>query len=135
MDQGIGATLTTFAMQMLGLSIAAERVTETIKQSISGLTSKLSQPLQSALTQTIAIFSAMFVVALSHADPLGIAKGCAGWLHCRQGYECIAFTGILASGGSAVWNNILDILTAAKVNKEQSTNAALANANQPPIPG
>ena len=89
----------------------------------------------SALTQAITVFSAMFVVALSHADPLGVAKGCAGWLHWRQGYECIAFTGILASDGSAVWNNILDILAAAKVNKEQSTNTTLASANQPPIPG
>jgi len=130
---GIGATLTTFATQMLALSIAGERVTETIKQTISGVTCKLPPSLQSALTQTIAIFSSMIVVTVSHADPLNVAKGCAGWLHCRQGWECILFTGILASGGSAVWNHLLDILKATKINTEQATDATLATTNQPLI--
>jgi hypothetical protein len=131
--QGIGAALTVFVTQMLGLSIAAERVTETIKQAISSITSKLSPPLQSALTQTIAIFSAMFVVALSHADPLNVTKGSADWLHSVRGWECIVFTGILASGGSAVWNHLLDILKATKVNSEQAADAKLIATNQPPM--
>jgi hypothetical protein len=121
---------------MLGLSVAAERVTETIKQTLPGLLGKLSANLQSAATQVIAIFSAMFVVALSHADPLNVAKGCtAPWLQCKQGWECILFTGILASGGSAFWNHLLDILKAAKVNTEQTANAKLAVKDQPAIVG
>jgi hypothetical protein len=135
MDPGIGATLTTFVTYMLGLSIASERVTETIKQSLSGITCKLNPNLQSALTQLLAILSAMLVVAISHADPLNITKGhTAGWLHYRQGQECIVFTGILASGGSAVWNHLLDILKATKVTAEQTADAKLAAASQPPIP-
>ena len=129
--------LTTFITQMLGLSVAAERVTETIKQFLSGLfgTIKNAQA-QSAVTQVVAIVSSMFVVALSHANPLNIAIGCAtGWLRCKQGWECILFTGILASGGSAFWNHLLDILKAAKVNSEQTANAKLTAANQPKIAG
>jgi len=128
---------TTFVTEILGLSVAAERVTETIKQFLSGLfgTIKNAQA-QSAVTQVVAIFSAMFVVALSHADPLGVSKGCTtGWLQCKQGWECILFTGILASGGSAFWNHLLDILKAAKVNSEQNANAKLAAAGQAAIAG
>jgi hypothetical protein len=134
--QGIGATLTLFVTQMLGLSIAAERVTETIKQSISGITAGLRAPIQSALTQTIAIVSAMLVVALSHADPMNVVKGACpeGWLHCTRAWENIVFTGILASGGSAVWNHLLDILKATKVDAEQTADTALAAAAQAPMP-
>ena len=134
--QGIGATLTIFVTQMLGLSIAAERVTETIKQSISGITVKLGPSLQSALTQLIAIVSSMIVVALSHADPMNVVKTACpeGWLHCPRAWENILFTGILASGGSAVWNHLLDILKATKVDAEQTTDTVLAATAQAPIP-
>jgi hypothetical protein len=128
---------TTFVTEMLGLSVAAERVTETIKQFLSGLFGEIKNAqAQSAVTQIVAIVSSMFVVGLSHADPLGVSKGCiTGWLQCKQGWECILFTGILASGGSAFWNHLLDILKAAKVNSEQSANAKLAAKNQPAIVG
>jgi hypothetical protein len=120
---------------MIGLSVAAERVTETIKQWASGPLAKLSSPKQSAAVQFIAIISSMFVVGLSHADPLGIATHCTGWLRCRQGWECLLFTGILASGGSAFWNHLLDILKATKVNAEQTTDTKLAAIGQAAIVG
>lgn len=39
-----------------------------------------------------------------------------------------AVVGLLASGGSAFWNHVLDILQAAKVQQEQQATAAVASA-------
>jgi len=160
----IGAALTIFVTQMLGLSIAAERVTETIKQ---WLKSKASAPTAVAPAATVpavpvaavvpatlptpqavakrtagyqflAFLSGMLVVALAHVDPLQIVShwGAVGkpWstIHLPRVIS-IVVTGLLVSGGSSAWNNILDLLSAAKVNNEQIANAVLANANQPPI--
>jgi hypothetical protein len=63
---------TTFVTQMIGLSVAAEHVTETVKQALSSLFGKLSPNLQSAATQVLAMGSSMFVVVLAHADPLSV---------------------------------------------------------------
>ncbi len=127
---------TIFITQMVGLSVAAERVTETAKLWLSPLVGKLSGPAQSACYQVLAMISAMLAVLLSHADPLNVAKDCNGsWLSCQQGWACLVFTGILASGGSAFWNHLLDIVKAAKVKAEQTENVQLAAAHQPTIVG
>jgi len=163
MDQGIGATLTTFATQMLGLSIAAERVTEVIKQWLISRTASPTPPpapadptatptpavsnaLPAAQTtarhtatyQSIAFPSGMFVVTLAHVDPLSIVTNWAAtakiWPHLPRVLSIVA-TGLLVSGGSAVWNNLLDLLTAAKVNREQANDGVFINNSQPAASG
>jgi len=121
-------TFTLFVTQMIGLSVASERVTETVKQWINPSLSHLTPPRYAALIQTIAIFSGIAVVALSGLNPLNIPqfqaflwKNPADWLSWLIG-------GILVSGGSAFWNHILDILQATKVRKEEIANLAAAAA-------
>jgi hypothetical protein len=121
-------TFTLFVTQMIGLSVASERVTETVKQWIGPSLSRLTPPRYAAFIQTIAIFSGIAVVALSGLNPLNIPqfqaflwKNPADWLSWLIG-------GILVSGGSAFWNHILDILQATKVRKEQIANLAAAAA-------
>ena len=109
--------LTTFVTAMVGLSVATERVTDTIKQWIwgDGTPNPKTAP---GWVQFIAILSGIFVSALSGMNPLNVAD-----FHARKWNEpttwavCIV-SGILASGGSAFWNHLLDILQAAKVQKE-----------------
>jgi hypothetical protein len=120
--------LTLFVTQMIGLSVASERVTETIKQWVAPALSRLSPPRNAALVQTIAMASGVAVVAFSGLNPLTVPKFEAfGW---RNPADWLSWLigGVLVSGGSAFWNHILDILQATKVRKEQIANLAAAAA-------
>jgi hypothetical protein len=115
-------TLTLFVTQMIGLSVAAERVTETAKQWIGLLTSQMTPARYAALIQTLAIASGIFVTAMSGLNPLNVPGfqafawgNHANWMSWSMG-------GLLVSGGSAVWNHVLDILKAAKIQREQVAN-------------
>ncbi len=121
---------TVFLTQMIGLSVATERVTETIKQWLGpGLPAHLSPARYAGVIQTIAIASGIFVSALSGLNPMSIPKAQPfdWWNHAD--WLSWAITGVLVSGGSAVWNHLLDILKAAKTQKEQMVNLAAQAAN------
>ena len=135
----ISGGLTAFFTIMVGLSVASERVTETLKQALCGLTGKFTPSGQAAFSQTLAILSGIAVVGISHVDPLHIVNN---WGYWGQGHVphfgrwvSILSTGLLASGGSAFWNHLLDILKATKVNMEQTADNKLAAAGKPPIAG
>lgn len=116
--------LTVFITQMIGLSVAAERVTETVKQWIGPWLSKLSKDRYAALIQTMAMVSGVLVVACSGLNPLNIPQFKAyGWTSPINWLSWL-IGGVLVSGGSAFWNHILDILQAVKVRKEQFANLA-----------
>ncbi len=119
--------LTTFVTAMVGLSVATERVTDTIKQWIwgDGTPNPKTAP---GWVQFIAILSGIFVSALSGLNPLNVAGFNAyAWNKPNTWAVCIV-SGILASGGSAFWNHLLDILQAAKVQKE---NLAYGTGSNP----
>jgi drug/metabolite transporter (DMT)-like permease len=67
------------------------------------------------------------VVGLSGLNPLNfqnLPSGGAAIEHWQNWLSWI-LSGLLVSGGSAFWNHALDIVQAAKVQKEQAVNAAL----------
>jgi uncharacterized membrane protein YbhN (UPF0104 family) len=116
--------LTVFITQMIGLSVAAERVTETVKQWVGPMLARLSTARYAALIQTIAMVSGVLVVACSGLNPLNIPQFKAfGWTTPLDWLSWL-LGGVLVSGGSAFWNHILDILQAVKVRKEQVANLA-----------
>lgn len=129
-------TLTLFVTQMIGLSVAAERVTETLKQWIGPVLTRWSPSRYAAAVQSIAILSGVFVTAFSGLNPLNVPlfkpfewSNHANWMSWAIG-------GVLVSGGSAFWNHLLDILKAAKVQREALANAAVgdnASAGAPAI--
>jgi hypothetical protein len=122
--------LTVFVTSMVALSMAAERVTETIKQWANPLLAKMSRSGNTAATQCIAVVSGVFVVILSGQNPMqfqqsGFGPGNpAGPLHWSSGLV----GGILVAGGSAFWNHLLDILKATKVQKEATVNTNVPQA-------
>jgi len=131
----IAGEWTNFLTQMVGLSVATERVTETVKQWI-GLepTDVHAAARKSVIIQMVAIVSGVLVVGLSGLNPMSMPgfepyspRQIADWL-------CWLVTGLLVSGGSAFWNHLLDILKATKVEKEENANAAAAAQGRPPIP-
>ncbi len=148
MAQGVSEILTNFATQMLGLSIAAERVTEYIKQWRNSKAAAPAATLDAAAKHTanfqlVAFLSGVIVVGLTHTDPLEIVSKwgqfhvlSGGWQHLDHSPRVLSIlvTGLLVSGGSGVWNHLLDILKASKVSTEEKTNDKLAVAGKPQIP-
>lgn len=119
-------TLTVFLTQMVGLSVASERVTETMKQWVGPSIAHWSSARYAGAIQTMAIASGILVTALSGLNPLSIPKAQPfDWGNSADWLSWLV-SGILVSGGSAFWNHLLDILQAAKVQKEQIANAAAA---------
>lgn len=130
---GLANNLTTFATAMAALSVASERVTETVKQWLNPLEQKgkfLSWLASDWATQILAVLSGILVIGLSCQDPLQLL-GVSATLSTGAAYAGhLIFGGILVAGGSATWNHILDILKAAKVQKEATVNKDLP-AGQP----
>jgi len=117
---------TIFLTQMIGLSVATERVTETIKQWLGpALPANLSPARYAGVIQTIAIASGIFVSALSGLNPINIPQAKPFDWGNKADWLSWAITGILVSGGSAVWNHLLDILKAVKTQKEQLADLAV----------
>lgn len=128
------STATMFATAMVAMSVAAERVTETVKQWICPSLNP-SGARNAAIVQTIAVGSGIFVAALSGTNPLKVPNFVAYQWGNHVDWMVWILTGFLVSGGSAVWNHLLDILQAAKVQKELtvygSSESAPASAMQP----
>ena len=123
---------TIFLTQMIGLSVATERVTETIKQWLGPvLTARLGTARYSGAVQTIAIFSGILVTALSGLNPINIPQYKPFDWGNKTDWLAWAVTGILVSGGSAFWNHLLDTLQATKVQKQQAVNNAAAAGSGP----
>jgi hypothetical protein len=125
------SALTLFFTQMVGLSVASERVTETVKQWLGPTLANWSAARYSGAIQTIAIVSGMLVTALSGLNPLNIPLAKPfDWFN-KADWLSWLISGILVSGGSAFWNHLLDILQAAKVQKEKLANSPVpAGATQ-----
>jgi len=114
----LSTTLTNFVTVMVGLSVASERVTETIKQWICPILGKfLNAKAISAVVQMVAVASGMFVAALSQVNPLNLKS--PNWV-------IWVITGLLICGGSAFWNHVLDIIQATKVQKQTAAFGTVA---------
>lgn len=135
---GFAAQLTAFVTAMAALSVAAERVTSTVKQWFNPKPgSALSFFGSPWFTQIIAFLSGVLVIWLTGQDPMTLigvgAAQAVGGPGAGQGSISpvhLAFGGLLVSGGSATWNHILDILQAAKVQKEDAVNSKLPAGSQ-----
>jgi len=115
--------LTSFVTTMVGLSVATERVTQIIKQLLTKGTA--APPV--GITHLISFVVGAAVVALSGQNPLGFHGLLAGVPGLSQWQNWVNWlvSGLLVSGGSAFWNHALDIIQAAKVQREQTVNSAL----------
>jgi hypothetical protein len=122
--------LTSFVTVMIALSVAAERVTETVKQMFAGFLNSLKSNISSAVVQIAAIVSGIFVSVLSGQNPVNVPGFQPYQWNNHHNWVSWLLSGILVSGGSAFWNNILDLLKAAKVQKEQLVNAVLPDGGK-----
>jgi hypothetical protein len=123
--------LTSFLTMMVAISVASERMVEILKGWFPNfyLFASKSDPTQEmrrgAFVHVLAGICGAIVAWLGHLDVFaGIGSSSVpSWVSC-------AGAGLLASGGSAFWNHALDLIRAAKVNKEQTAIRAVATNQQ-----
>jgi len=125
-------SLMTFASLMAGISIAVERVVEMIKGAIPPLASpwKKNDQLRAAIVQLIAasvgaVIASMLPNQVKAALPSGMSASLT--------WSTYAVLGLIASGGSGAWNQVLAILTAVKTQKTNLANLVQAQGVAGPV--
>ena len=95
----IASVWTNFLTQMVGLSVATERVTETIKQWVNSSPATIQQAARrSGLVQLIAIGSGVLVVGISGLNPMNI-PGFIPFSFSKESWMSWLVTDLLVSGG------------------------------------
>ena len=113
--------LTSLLTLMAALSVAVERVVEIIKGIAPPLAKSWTgdrEYLRFALLHIIAAVAGAGIAFAAHAQIASQVPMLSFQSHLRTGYIVI---GLMASGGSAMWNHALDIVQAMKV-KQESAN-------------
>jgi ammonia channel protein AmtB len=128
--------LSSFLSVIAAVSVAVERIVEILKGSLPNfwlfkqpMKNPAQEPLRCALLHVLAGICGTFVAAMSRIDiwqTLGQSHLLGGTTDPYYWWSSFGFTGLLSSGGSAIWNHALDILKAAKVTQEQQAKALTA---------
>jgi hypothetical protein len=129
-------SLTSFLSIIAAVSVAVERIVEILKGLLPKtwlFEPKTDPPLESfrcAMLHVLAGICGAAVAAVSKVDVwhrLNQFQVPGQQPHWYYWWGSYAFTGLLSSGGSAMWNHALDILKATKVKQEQGAKALAAN--------
>ena len=118
--------ISTFVALMAAISVAVERVVELLKGSIPVLAStwRKAEGLRRALIQLLAV-AAGALIAAQMPSQLASAIGT------QPDWKVDLLVGLIASGGSGLWNYTLDIVRATKVNKELQVATSSPDAVKP----
>lgn len=121
------------------MSVAVERVIEILKGILPPLAKQQAdvtrEYIRSAILHLLSFFVGWAIAAISKIDISSMLKLNAG--ACSHDFWCWRYVvvGLLASGGSAFWNHLLDMVKAAKIQKESDAAATAKTAgNTNPIP-
>jgi len=115
--------LTAFVTLMAAISVASERVIEILKGIIPLLgkdTHGYGEDVRRAITQVLAGVVGAGVAYLGQSE---IASTVPALSYASMGRASYLIIGLLASGGSGLWNHVLDIVQAMKITKEQAIPA------------
>lgn len=126
-----------FLATMVALSVAVERIVEILKEMLGGLPGirLLFNPARTQAKENVRcallhLFSATVGGILAGVSNINILP------KSHHLYLSYALAGLLSSGGSAFWNHALDIMQAAKVERQQRARMLLkANAAAPVMEG
>ena len=132
-------TLTSVAALGLTLSIAVERVMEILKGLIPPLAKQQSQLaaeyIRCAILHFLSVLIGGLAAAGGHVDFFQRVGGSGTPSETAGLYTGYLVCGLLAAGGSAFWNHLLDIVKAVKIRDESNAHEAAKDAgNTNPIP-
>lgn len=112
-------SLSTFIALVAGISVAVERVIEVVKGAIPRLANpwSASDNYRKALLQVMSIVAGAIIAwqmksQIQATLPAGLAAG-VDW-------PTYAMVGLMSSGGSGLWNHVLDIVRSVKEEKEKA---------------
>ncbi len=130
-------TLTFIVTLGLTLSVAVERVMEILKGLIPPLATQrsnlTSEYIRCGILHALSVLVGTLAAAGGNIDFFQRITGVAG----GNGSKTTGYfiCGLLAAGGSAFWNHLLDIVKALKIKDETQAQQAAKNAgNNNPIP-
>lgn len=123
MIDNLSSILALFA----AMSVAVERVVELIKGFVPFLANPWSQHenIRRALIQLLTVFVGAIVASQMKGQ-------LTNTLHVSAvNWGVYMLVGLVASGGSGLWNHTLDIVRAVKVNKELNAAGAMPDQQKP----
>lgn len=126
--------LVRLATTMAAISVAVERIVEILKGWFPGFILFRTLPDTKPEMERVAwlhVFSGGLGALVAYVSHIHVLDGITSTSSPHSvALEC-ALAGLLASGGSAMWNHILDLLKAVKIQREQGAVAVVAsNARQ-----
>jgi hypothetical protein len=113
---------------MVVLSVAVERVIEVLKGIVPWLAKErqgTSESWRQAFLQVLAAVVGAIVVAQAQSQIATILPALSA---AQIGWRSDLLFGLLASGGSGLWNHALDIVRALKITQEVTAKKAVAAA-------
>jgi hypothetical protein len=110
--------LTAFVTLMGAISVATERVVEILKGMIPPLAKDLQGNAEGFRRAIMQILAGVVGAVIAYFAQPEIASTMPSLSSDKIGWVGYAIVGLLASGGSGLWNHVLDIVQAMKVSKE-----------------
>jgi len=132
----VSMNLSSFLGTMLALSVAVERIVEILKVMLNNVpivrllfTPAQTQPWENVRCALLYVLSGTIGGILAGYSGVNILPSS------HHLYLSYAIAGLLSSGGSAFWNHALDLMQAAKVEKEQAAVAMVESRPGPKVMG
>jgi drug/metabolite transporter (DMT)-like permease len=118
-------SVSTFVALLAGISIAVERLVEVIKGAIPVLANPWTkrESWRRTLLQVLAVVVGAGIASQMQSQLAGALGSSAS-----GGWGIYLMVGVMASGGSGLWNHALDIVRAIKVDKELTVANKVSNA-------
>ena len=112
--------LTAFVTLVGAMSVAVEREVEILKGMIPLLAQQRQGKAEGVRRASMQTLSCIVGAAIAAGAQSEIASTVPGLAADKIGWLSYLVIGLLVSGGSGLWNHILDIVQAMKINKEMA---------------
>jgi len=116
-------SLTAFVTLMGAISVASERVVEILKGMIPPLATELKGNAEGFRRAAVQILSGIVGAVIAYFAQPEIVSTMPSLSSDKIGWAAYVIVGLLASGGSGLWNHVLDIVQAMKISKETALPA------------
>lgn len=111
-------SLTAFVTLMGAISVAVERVIEILKGMIPWLAKVRQGNVEGVRRAVMQILAGIVGAVIAYGVQPEIASTMPALSAEKVGWVGYAVVGLLASGGSGLWNHVLDIVQATKITRE-----------------
>jgi len=113
-------SLTEFVTLMGAISVAVERVIEILKGLVPSLAKARKGNAEGIRRAVMQILAGIVGALIAYVAQFEISSTMPALSAEKIGWVGYVIVGLLASGGSALWNHVLDIVQAMKISREKS---------------